>query len=539
MDSLKKIERTLHIVFILLGVLLVVSILVLLRFQSRKGYLEPFPQEEEESYNWEQGLSDSSYWLPGRCNLYETLPEITFAGRDGEFHSMQEWLGQKVVLMVWASWCDDCAKQLSHMKEYEEMAQQYGVTFLYLNRTDGERETEVSAETYFDQLGLSGELYLDPGQQAYDQMGIHNTPTTLFLDEQGRVVSWYAYQIESPSVFEAHLESLTKGNAKITEEFIRRGLWEKEGGIYSYYQGSDVELSGEEVLSESQGLMMLYAVEAGEQELFDQLYTYVQRQMQADNTSLASWKISDRKASNVNALLDDLRIYRALYQANQKWGGYETQLRTQEDLLGTYALYNGDYTDFYDVTSRKYAQRFTLCYGDLETMNLLAGRSELFTGALERARQLVEQGQISNEFPLYYSWYDYELEEYQQDDLNTSEAMVTLLNLAREGKLKRNTLRWLKAQVGGEGLMARYSVDGNVVKGYQYESTATYALVVLIAQEMQDTALRDDALRKMERMRIRDTALDYNGAFGNEDGQGISSFDQLLPLLAYKSLEQD
>lgn len=152
---------------------------------------------------------------------------------------------------------------------------------------------------------------------------------------------------------------------------------------------------------------------------------------------------------------------------------------------------------------------------------------------------LVGQGQISNEFPLYYSWYDYEFEEYQKDDLNTSEAMVTLLNLAREEKLKRNTIRWLKAQVGGAGLMARYTVDGNVVKGYQYESTATYALVVLIAQEIKDDALRDDALRKMERMRIRDISLEYNGAFGNQDGQGISSFDQLIPLLAYTSLESE
>lgn len=538
MDSLKKIERTLHIVFILLGILMVALILVLLRIQSSEGYPESFPQEEE-GYHWEQGLADSTYWLPGRCNLYETIPAITFADRDGEFHSIQEWVGQKVVLVVWASWCDDCAKQLSHMKEYEGLAKNYGVTFLYLDRTDGERETEKSAEAYFDQLGLSGELCLDPGQQAYDQMGIHNTPTTLFLDEQGRVVSWAASQIETASVFEAHLESLTKGNAKITEEFVRRGLTEENGGIYSYYRGSDVELGGQEVLSESQGLMMLYAVEAEEKELFDQLYAYVQQWMQADNTSLASWKISDGEESNVNALLDDLRIYRALYLANRKWGGYDGQLRIQEDLLGSYGLYNGEYVDFYDETNKKYAQRFTLCYGDLETMNLLAGQSELFTGAFERALQLVEQGQISNEFPLYYSWYDYELAEYQQDDLNTSEAMVTLLNLAREGKLKRNTLRWLKAQVGGNGLMARYSVDGNVVKGYQYESTATYALVVLIAQEMQDDTLRDDALRKMERMRIRDTALDYNGAFGNEDGQGISSFDQLLPLLAYKSLEQD
>ena len=51
MDSLKQIERTLRVIFILMGILLVVLILVLLRIQSRHGYQEPFPEENEESYD--------------------------------------------------------------------------------------------------------------------------------------------------------------------------------------------------------------------------------------------------------------------------------------------------------------------------------------------------------------------------------------------------------------------------------------------------------------------------------------------------------
>ena len=106
MDSLKQIERTLRVIFILMGILLVVLILVLLRIQSRDGYQEPFPEENEESYDWEQGLSDSSYWLPDGCNLYQPLPEITFSDGNGDYYSLQDWAGRKVVLMVWASWCD-------------------------------------------------------------------------------------------------------------------------------------------------------------------------------------------------------------------------------------------------------------------------------------------------------------------------------------------------------------------------------------------------------------------------------------------------
>lgn len=70
--------------------------------------------------------------------------------------------------------------------------------------------------------------------------------------------------------------------------------------------------------------------------------------------------------------------------------------------------------------------------------------------------------------------------------------------------------------------------------GYGYESTATYALVAMLGKEINDSELTGKALKKMEKMRINNTSYSYNGAFGNEDGTGISSFDQLMPMLAYQ-----
>ena len=194
--------------------------------------------------------------------------------------------------------------------------------------------------------------------------------------------------------------------------------------------------------------------------------------------------------------------------------------------------------DFYQEDSNAYASRLTLCYVDLAGMELLAERKQDTYAACTNAAQLLEQGQISNEFPLYYSWYNYDKQRYERDDLNTAEAMVTLLHLSRQGLLKNNTVKWLKAQLSGEGLKARYTVDGQVVKGYNYESTAVYGLVAMIADEIGDTTLRGQALNKMEKTRIANTKLDYNGAFGMEDGTGITSFDQLIPLLTYAQMEK-
>ncbi len=86
------------------------------------------------------------------------------------------------------------------------------------------------------------------------------------------------------------------------------------------------------------------------------------------------------------------------------------------------------------------------------------------------------------------------------------------------------------------GVKARYTIKGKVVEGYNYDSTAVYALIAMIGVEVGDSDLINQAIRKMEKMRIDDVNYSYNGAFGMEDGSGITSFDQVIPLLAYMKI---
>ena len=195
------------------------------------------------------------------------------------------------------------------------------------------------------------------------------------------------------------------------------------------------------------------------------------------------------------------------------------------------------YVDFYDLKNRQAADILTLCYIDLETMEALSASDRAFKKAESQAKELLLEGQISEEFPLYFCRYDYKEKAYSQDDLNMAEALVTLLHLAEADCLPENTHQWLKKEMAQGGIMARYNIEGEIVDGYQYESTAIYALLTLIGEELGDEELQDQALRKMEKMRVLNTSLPYHGAFGLEDGSGITSFDQLLPLLVYATLE--
>lgn len=116
--------------------------------------------------------------------------------------------------------------------------------------------------------------------------------------------------------------------------------------------------------------------------------------------------------------------------------------------------------------------------------------------------------------------------------------MLTLLHLAEIKQLPNSTVQWLKDTISNKRILGRYNVDGSVVQGYEYESTAVYAIAALIGKEINDNELVNLAISNMEKMRINNVNSKFNGAFGNEDGTGIYSFDQCMALIAYGKLEE-
>ena len=543
MKKLKAFEKILWIVFCVLGLIVIIGLVVMLTEDNTGFKTVPAPGYSTTDSGNEDGvdevLADSTIWLPSNCNLYEEIPDIKFTDAEGNSYGYEDFTGKPSVIVFWASWCEDCKEQMPQMQEYMNVSQEYGdVQFIFVNRLDGSKETMESAVEYFDGLGLDVKTYYDEDKESFDALGIKNIPTTLFLDEKGDIASWSAKQIVTTGEFEAHLKQLFQGKGRVTAEFIINNMMDDKGGVHSVYSTGNNEATYESsVLSESQGALMEYSVLTDDKETFDKAFSYVKTNMLIDG--LVSWCVEDGEVSNVNALVDDLRIYKALLGADEKWGGYEADLDSFRKAILKYMINKKNYVDFYDTQSNRPADILTLCYIDLVTMQALESEDDGFKKANDNAKEILLNGQISNEFPLYYCRYDYKEDAYVEDELNMAEALVTLLHLAEAGELPEESHEWLVNRMNKGGIMARYDINGNVVEGYKYESTAIYALVVMIADELGDEELRGMALRKMEKMRVTDADLEYNGAFGLEDGSGITSFDQLIPLLAYAELENN
>lgn len=519
-----------------LAVLLIVAGLiaaVMIRLARPKAP-DAAPQTQESTPSAD-ALSGRRLDYPKNAILGENLENAVFWTRDGQRISLQDKQGDYLVMVYWASWCRYCQAEMEQLPDVERLLQARGdAKLLLVNALDGDRETAEQAEAYLKERDIRAEVVYDRENQVYQTLGIAKLPTMLILSPDSRLLAAFPGKSDGVSSVEAMLDYAASGYAAATLDFITGQMME-DGGVYTGMESEKAHPSGRDVLSESQGLLMEYAVEAQDQALFDQAYGYAKAHLAQDG--LFRWYGSADANAPANAFLDDLRIYGALVRAQARWGGYEAEIASLEAALSQYNVTSEGPVDFYDFERRRRSDEFSLCYGDLETLRILEERTGN-TGLYEKTRQRIDEGYISDEFPLYYASWSYREKAYSKKDLHTAEALYTLYHLAKEDLLKDASEQWLLEQLRGDGLMAGYCVDGSVTEGCGYESTGVYALAALIGMECGNDEICALAIGRMNQLRIFDSASLYDGAFGEKDGSGIYSFDQCMALKVYGRMDR-
>lgn len=497
--------------------------------------------DEEESVlvaEKTQELSPRISYYPEALYLGQSLAEETLFRADGSTVKIGDIKGDYLILNFWGSWCKYCKTQLEQTNVYTKITERYGnIPIVLVDKMDREKESVEQAQQYLQEQQISVTNLFDQDMTLYQKLGLKRIPTTIILDKEGKVLFCYTGVIENASQFEAMLSYAIQGYAAGTQEFVLQAMMNEQGGMYTEYSAEESgsgHPAGKDVLSESQGLLMQYALAADKKELFDRVYRFAKQQMQAEG--LFAWYVAEGEMAGSNAFLDDLRIYGALLEADKKWGGYEQDaLEVGNALLQKNCSKEG-FVSFYDFSSKRMGKEISLCYIDLETITQLTQQGNC-PEMLQNMQQILQDGYISDEFPFYYGSYSYESGRYSQESLNMAEAMYTLYHLSKTGDLKESSENWILEQLRNGGIMARYTVDGEIVKDYGYESTGIYALAVLIGLNCKNEEMVTKALSRMEEIRIFDSSSFYNGAFGNIDGTGIYSFDQCVSLLAYQALD--
>lgn len=327
---------------------------------------------------------------------------------------------------------------------------------------------------------------------------------------------------------------------KILFDFIENDLSKSGYGIYTNYLDKSSEgdiTKGHSVLSESEGIMMLYAVNSNNQELFDSHFDIV-KDMRLKN-GLISWRKDGNENSPSSATIDELRIIKALLLANNRWGNfyYKFYAINIANSLVKHAEENGTLVDYIDNYGK--GNTTTLCYLDLPTMKLLSQVDNKWKNIYEKSNQIIENGRISEVVPLYKKVFYQETQKYDEDEnVDLLLSTIVILNRIEAGENEENSIRWIKDKFEKDGfLVATYnSQNGGATS--QIESPSIYSNVALIANYIGDKELFNKAINKLKYYQIKDKNSTFYGGFGDEKSQSVYSFDNLNALLAFQKYEE-
>ena len=94
-----------------------------------------------------------------------------------------------MIINYFASWCPPCKQELPHFqKAFDEYGDQ--ISFVFLDALDGQRETLKTINAFIKSFPFTGPVFYDDGMFAA-VFQTNSLPTTVFIDNEGRVVNGY------------------------------------------------------------------------------------------------------------------------------------------------------------------------------------------------------------------------------------------------------------------------------------------------------------------------------------------------------------
>jgi cytochrome c biogenesis protein CcmG, thiol:disulfide interchange protein DsbE len=158
-------QRTLALVVIGMG-LIAVGVAAMMLLTLRQSQAE--------------GIFTSSV-VPGEADY--PAPDLTLEDLEGKAHSLSDYLGQVVLVNMWASWCPPCVAELPTLNKFHDNYAANGFVVIGIN--DGE-EVQV-VKDYVAETELIFPIWTDPTYRSESAFNTMNLPSSFLIDRNGQV----------------------------------------------------------------------------------------------------------------------------------------------------------------------------------------------------------------------------------------------------------------------------------------------------------------------------------------------------------------
>lgn len=325
-------------------------------------------------------------------------------------------------------------------------------------------------------------------------------------------------------------------------DFILTKLASETGGVRTNYlkeKTLEYGVKSEEVLAESVGLMMEYALISEREDIFKTQFNYLKQNLLKEDGKIY-WVFNEEQneGKKSSAPIDDLRISASLYKGFEKW--YNKEYFEVAKLISNNILEN-QIKDGYLIQSITWnplhkSSKVKLSYLDTEMFQVLAKYDKGFEEYINKNIKLLNKGRYEN-IPFYHKVYNLKTNKFiSAKEINLIDTLLTSLNLQKANNDQTQTLNWLKTEFSNqEKIYGRYnSQNGN--NSVNFESVAVYSLIAQLSLELGDEDFTRLILQRMLKFQDLREGSDSFGGFVDtftNDGHSFDNIEALLILASF------
>ncbi|KGP72537.1 TlpA family protein disulfide reductase [Pontibacillus yanchengensis] len=128
-------------------------------------------------------------------------PTFELQDMNGQTYSLEEDLGNNVVLTFWTSWCPDSARDLPKKEQLFQSMDHEKVKMITINVVGRERNAQegIDYATKF----LTQPTLFDQGTEVYDAYNSQGVPTTVLINREGEIVKQFGDKAQFLDIVEA------------------------------------------------------------------------------------------------------------------------------------------------------------------------------------------------------------------------------------------------------------------------------------------------------------------------------------------------